>query len=185
MLLGRQKHKSHQPSQDHCPWNVLPFPLGFTKFALISWWPDPERAQSRSEKLFHSKSSAVIFTLASCLVPPAPLCVGMFTFPLAIKAQRGFRCAQPHRTHAACPGWHSPVLCWAFSPCSSTPRLGKVVAPLQTVMVSHFIFIFPLTYDLEKPKLRASECNCVIKYTHVLTSNLSLVPVPEVELGNI
>lgn len=77
---------------------------------------DPEGAQSRSRELFHSKSSAVIFTLASCPLPAAWLCVGMFTFPLARCADRlrgagaGYKGAawgshtHPRCTHAVCSG---------------------------------------------------------------------------------
>lgn len=51
------------------------------------------------------------------------------------------------------------------------------------VMVSHFIFIFPLVYDLEKPKLRAPKCNCWVKCVSVLASSLFLlVPVPETDV---
>lgn len=50
-------------------------------------------------------------------------------------------------------------------------------------MVSHFIFIFPLMYDLEKPELRAPKCNCCVKCVSVLASSIFLlVPVPEADV---
>lgn len=110
MLLGRQAAQIMPAESGALSMKRTPFPTGFHQVCPNELVADPECAQSRSGKLFHSKSSAVIFTLASCLLPPAPQCVGMFTFPLAgrllgpaIKEWRGLH-TQPHCTHAACSG---------------------------------------------------------------------------------